>query len=78
MMGYGGIAGMGLFGPVGMLIGMVFWLVVVVLAIWGVSALFSSTRTQRRQEDPLTILKRRYADGEIDRAEYEEAKQTLA
>ena len=78
MMGYGGIAGMGLFGPVGMLIGMAFWVVVVVLAVWGVSALFSGARAPRREEDPQTILKRRYAQGEIDRAEYEEAKQTLA
>ena len=78
MMGYGGIAGMGLFGSTGMLIGLVFWVVVIALTIWGVSALFSGRRSQQRQEDPLTILKRRYAQGEINRAEYDQAKQSLA
>jgi putative membrane protein len=78
MMGYGGLAGMGLFGPTGMLIGIVIWVVVIALTIWGVSALFSGRRGQQRQEDPLTILKRRYAHGEIDKQEYDEVKQTLA
>lgn len=78
MMGYGGFGGLGLLGSGGMLIGMLFWLVVIGLMIWGVSALFSSGRGSQRDEDPLAILKRRYARGEIDRAAYEEAKQTLA
>lgn len=78
MMGYGGLAGMGLFGPTGMLIGLVFWVVVIALTIWGVSALFGGTRRPRQEEDPLTILKQRYAHGEINRDEYDEANQTLA
>ncbi|MCC6175720.1 MAG: SHOCT domain-containing protein [Chloroflexi bacterium] len=77
MMGYGGIAGMGLFGPVGMLIGMAFWVVVVVLAVWGVSTLFSGASGPQHAEEPLTILQRRFARGEINQAEYDQAKRTL-
>ena len=78
MMGYGGIAGMGLFGSTGMLVGLVFWVAVIALTIWGVSALFSGARSPQREGDPLTILRQRYAQGEINRTEYDEAKQTLA
>jgi putative membrane protein len=76
-MGYGGIAGMGLFGPLGMLIGVAFWVLVVVLVVWGVSALFSGARGPQPEDDPLTILQRRYARGEINQAEYDQAKQAL-
>ena len=77
-MGYGGIAGMGLFGPVGMLIGMAFWVVVVVLAVWGATALFSGARGPQHAEEPLAILQRRFARGEINQAEYDQAKRTPA
>ena len=66
---------MGAFGGVGMLLGMLVWLVVIVLLVWSVSTLFSRRDTQ---VDALEILKRRYAAGEISSAEFETARKALA
>ena len=64
---------MGAFGGVGMLLSMLVWFAVLVLLVWGVSTLFTRTDT-----DPLEILKRRYAAGEMSSAEYETARKALA
>lgn len=46
----------------------------IVLLIW---FLFSRTKDTNGSEDPLEILKVRYAKGEITREEYERMKETL-
>lgn len=53
-----------------MTFGWVFWIAVIAAIVWVVSR---SARTGGANEDsPETILKRRYARGEIDRQEYEQ------
>jgi putative membrane protein len=69
--GYGMMSGLGLFGPIGMI---VFWGVVAVLVFWAVR---STTRRGRPSGDALDILRNRFARGEIDRASFEEARKVL-
>ena len=57
--------------------GAVVWLAVVVLFVWGMSALFAR-RTSSPQMDALEILRRRFAAGEISAAEFETARRVLA
>lgn len=70
MMGWGGGFGM-----------IIFWVVLIVAIIFLVKYLIpkSNERTERSEhkETPLDILKRRYANGEIDKAEYEEKSKDL-
>lgn len=69
----GSFGGMSLLGGVLMLL---FWVAVVVLVLLAIRALFPSERGGA-QEGALTILKRRYAAGEISQAEYEQAHRTI-
>jgi putative membrane protein len=80
MMGFG-------FGGFGFIFMLIFWVVIIALAVWLLSNLFprvtSSSPFQpivRRDdpfESPLEILQQRYARGEISRAEYEEMRRAL-
>ena len=75
MMGYGfGGWGMGL----GMLWGGLLWLVIIGLLVWAVIAFTSSSRRHSADEEPVDILKQRFARGEITQAEFEQAKRRLA
>ena len=62
---------MGLYGWTMMI---VFWVAVVALIVW---AIRSTASTGRREPDPIDILKRRFALGEIDGDEYEKRRRTL-
>jgi putative membrane protein len=73
MMGFGGY---GLLGGLGMGIGMLLWVVLIALVAWALVA-FLDNRGKQTEEAPLDILKRRYAKGEINQAEYEQAKRNL-
>ena len=61
-----------------------FWLVVVGLIIWAVVAAArgtgqaSGSDSGSRSESSLEILKKRYANGEINKTEYEEKKKDLS
>ena len=74
MMAYGGGWGMG----IGMLL---FWGVIVVAVIWLVAGLLPRTnqtcRPEGQPDDALEILKKRYARGEIDKAEFEAKRRDL-
>jgi len=80
MMGFG-------FGGSSFLFMFLFWVVVIALAVWLLSNLFPQTTgdssshiTMPRDVSPksaLEILKRRYARGEIPRAEFEEMRRDL-
>jgi putative membrane protein len=75
MMGYGfGGWGMGL----GMFWGGLVWLVVIALLVWAVIAFVNSGRRHAATDEPLQILERRFARGEMTEAEFEQAKRRLA
>jgi putative membrane protein len=63
-----------------MLFLVIFWLLLVGGVIWLIIWLVKKTDQQRTggQEQPLDILKRRYARGEINQEEYERMKQELS
>ena len=76
--GYGMMGGFGTMGLMG-----VFWIVVVGLIIWAVIAAGRGTSHlggsgSGQTDSALEILKRRYARGDINKAEYEEKKKDLA
>ena len=78
MMGYGGFGalgglGMGLFGGIFMLI---FWAAIILLVVWAVRGVFPSQRVSEH-DGALEVLNRRYAAGEINQAEYEQARKAL-
>ena len=76
--------GMGLsFGGLGLIFIVVFWVVIIALAVWLVSVIFPrATETFKRGNSgqsvsALEILKQRFASGEISRAEYDEMREVL-
>jgi putative membrane protein len=81
MMGFG-------FGGLGMIFMLVFWVVIIALAVWLLSNIFpratnsSSLRAAAGRSDlsesPLEILKQRYARGEINREQYELMKHEIS
>ena len=76
MMGYGlGMAG---FGWLWMII---FWGILILLAIWLVSLLFPAARKSEpddnRSLSAVDILKKRYARGELSQEEYQQMLETI-
>ena len=63
MMGFGG----------GWIVMLLFWGVL----IWLVVMLVGAAQSGKKDDDPSTILKRRYASGEISKKQYEELKKEL-
>ena len=73
MWGYGA----GWFGS-GMFMGMLVWALLIGLVVWALASLARRPFSQPHVESSaLEILKRRYARGEISRAEYEQARKDL-
>ena len=66
---------------IGMVIGMLFWILLsvgaVLLVIWAVQR-FTAGGTGKGGESALDILNKRYARGEIGREEYEEKKKAIS
>jgi putative membrane protein len=61
-----------------MMLGMVlFWGLVILGAIWLVREYGHPSRRAGGPDDPLTILQRRFANGEITAKEYEERRRVL-
>lgn len=66
------------YGIWGSIVMFVFWIAVIVGIVFLVKWIIDQSRTnQRRDESPLEILKRRYAEGEITKEEFEEKKGDL-
>ena len=84
MLGYGGS---GVFGGVfGMVIGTIIWVLIIAgivfLAIWlmkNYNGQHNNQQKSGRQSDetPMGILRRRYAEGDITKREFEEMKKEL-
>jgi len=80
MMGFG-------FGGFGMVYMLIFWVVIIGLAVWLLTRLFpagadraaSGERARRSdgKESALDILQMRYARGEISQREYEQMRQDI-
>ena|SRR5712691_9543093 len=65
-----------------MIFGLLIFAGIIVLAVWAVTRLTGSERgllsgTANSPEDPLVILQRRYARGEIGRDDYERIRSDL-
>lgn len=71
--GMGGYGMMGFGMGFGFLFMILFWGVVV----WLVVSLINASQSNKKDEDVLTILKKRYASGEISKKQYEEMKKEL-
>ncbi len=72
--------GMGGFGLMGL--GWLFWIVLLMVIIWAVVRLVNANQSREefppeRPDDALSVLKKRYARGEISREEYLKMKQDL-
>jgi len=56
----------------------VFWIAIIVGVVFLIKWIISQNQTnERKDENPLDILKRRYAKGEITKEEFEEVKRDL-
>lgn len=55
-----------------------FWIVIVVLAVWLVIHLTRRTAGSSSQQNALDILNQRYARGEISKEEYERMKKDIS
>jgi putative membrane protein len=61
-----------------MMLGMVlFWGLVILGVIWLVREYGHPSRSSGGPDDPLTVLQRRFANGEISAQEYEERRRVL-
>ncbi len=71
-----GMGGYGMMG-FGMGFGFLFMLLFWGLIIWLVVTLINTGQSNKDESDSLTILKRRYASGEITKKQYEKMKKEL-
>ncbi len=74
--------GMMWFGLVMMVFGLLVFVGIILLAVWAISRLAGSDRLRASSapsspDDPLAILQRRYAKGEITKEEYERIRSDL-
>jgi putative membrane protein len=53
------------------------WFLIIALVVVVVRALLNTNQKKPHNETPLEILKRRYANGEIDKEEFEKRKKDL-
>jgi putative membrane protein len=60
----------------GMTMMVIFWGVLIALAVWAIQA-FRPRDGENRGETPLAIAQRRYAAGEISREEFEQIRRDL-
>ena len=83
-----GFGGMNIFGGFWMVLESLVLLGLLALLVWGVSGLFprqsvtnagnAGNAGNQKSTDPIEILKRRYAAGEISQAEFEIVRKSLA
>lgn len=86
-MGFEFGGGFGIFAVIAMLVVVAFWVLVIAALVLGVRWLIRQNNQDRSAgppaakpaaEDPLEVLRHRYARGEIDEEEYERRRKTLS
>jgi len=77
LLGGSGMGGYGMMG-FGMGFGFIFMLLFWGIIIWLIITLTNSSQSSKNELDSLTILKRRYASGEITKKQYEEMKKEIS
>ena len=75
-MPYGMMDGYGMGYGIG-IIGLIFWILVIIGLVLLIKYLWESGGAKREQESALEILKKRYANGDISKEEFEEKKKDL-
>jgi putative membrane protein len=65
------------FGPFGALLGLVFFIFIIYVIAKLVMTLFSKPNANPDRQDSLTILKNRFAKGEITQEEYDRMREVL-
>ena len=75
------------FGGIGLIFMVIFWIVIIALAVWVLGRLFPGVASASSPQPPvrhsvppqsaLEIARQRYARGEISKAEYEEIRRDL-
>ncbi len=68
--------GIGIWWFMGMGLMVLFWVAIILLVIWGVRSLFPR-QVRSGRDQALETLRQRYAAGEINAAEYEQARARL-
>lgn len=64
-------------GGLGGLFMVLFWALVIVVIVYVIKIVMSGTKDGGKTETVLDILKKRYAQGEINKEEFEEKKKDL-
>ncbi len=59
------------------ILGLIFWILVIIGLALLIKYLWESSGAKREQESALEILKKKYARGEISKEEFEEKKKDL-
>ena len=68
--------GFGVWWLIGTILMVLFWIAIILLAIWAVRSLFPHQMSSGHDQ-ALETLRQRYAAGEINAAEYEQARARL-
>ncbi len=68
--------GYGIWWLIGTVLMILFWVSIILLVIWVARSLFPRERRSERDQ-AMEILRQRYAKGEINAAEYEQARARL-
>src|SRR3989338_2072427 len=76
LIGSFGMGGYGVMG-FGMGFGFIFMLLFWGIIIWLIVTLISTSQSNKNEPDSLTILKKRYAKGEITKKQYESMKKEI-
>ncbi len=68
--------GFGVWWLIGTILMVLFWIAIILLAVWAVRSLFPH-QMRSGHDQALETLRQRYAAGEINAAEYEQARARL-
>lgn len=75
--GYGGMMGGWGYNPIGWILALVFWVLIIGGVVWLVVWLARSAGGTPRSDSAIEILRARYARGEITKEQFDEMKKNL-